>query len=76
MPIATRGIGPAPPVPTAQVPILPNPIGDLTSAVQASTGPRSSIHWLPPSSAPVLRQHCSRRSPSDAAAGPDDGRGH
>jgi hypothetical protein len=37
MPIATRGIGPVPPVPTAQVPILPNPIGDLTSAVQAST---------------------------------------
>jgi hypothetical protein len=39
MPIATRGSGPAlgSPVPTSQIPILPNSIGDLTSAVQAST---------------------------------------
>jgi len=42
MPIATRGIGPTPaglgsPVPPAQMPMMSNPIGDLTPAVQAPT---------------------------------------
>src|SRR5215471_12327929 len=44
LPIAARPVGSTapnfgPPAPTARLPILPNPIGDLTAAIQASNLP-------------------------------------